>query len=237
VSRPAAPASRRKLVEKAVVLVLLRREEARAAHRLLAHQHRREDGLEARRGRAVERPAVEGQRQQRRVADEVAEARARDPGRPLHVEPAELEVLGPGRRRLADHPLNVSLRVVLLGIRYGLVRRVRNLLQQLVAGRLRGGELIFEGAQLLLDLLQLLDLFGRRLALDLLPPAQLVDLRDELTPARVGLQQPVERLARSLARHRGPEALRFRPRSLEVDHPVWRKATRSFICCEVSCDP
>ena len=117
------------------------------------------------------------------------------------------------------------------------MRRVRNLLQELVALGLRGRELLLERAQLLLDLLQLLDLLGRRLALDLLPPPQVVDLRDQLAPACVRLEQPVERFARALARHGGPEELRLRPRSLEVDHPVWRNATRSFICCDVSCDP
>ena len=194
-------------------------------------------GLKPGGGRAVERPAVEREREERRVADQVAEARPGDPRGALHVEPAELEMLGPRGRRLADHALDVPLGVVLLRVRDRLVRRVRHLLQQLVARRLRCRELLLERTQLLLDLLQLLDLLGRRLALDLLPPAQVVDLRDQLAPASVGLEQPVERLARALARHGGPEALRLGPRSLEVDHPVWRNATRSLICCDVSCDP
>ena len=146
-------------------------------------------------------------------------------------------MLGPRGRRLADRTLDVPLRVLLLGVRDRFVRRVRNLLQQLVARGLRCGELVLERTQLLLDLLQLLDLLGRRLALDLLPPAQVVDLRDQLAPASVGLQQPVERFSRALPRHRRPERVRIRARSPEVDHPVWRKATRSLICCEVSCDP
>jgi hypothetical protein len=140
-------------------------------------------------------------------------------------------------RRIADGALHLPLRVTLHVVRHRVVRRVRNLLQQLVAGRLCRRELLLELPQLLLDSLQLLDLLGRRLALDLLAAAKLVDLGDELTPARVCLEQPVECLPRAFARDCGPEHLRVGPRSPEVDHPVWRNATRSFICCEVSCEP
>ena len=117
------------------------------------------------------------------------------------------------------------------------MRRIRHFLQQLVAGCLRGGELILEPAQVLLHLLQLLDLLRRGLPLDLLAAPQLVDLWDELTPAGVSLEQPVESLACALARHGRPEPVRVGARSLEVDHPVWRNATRSATCCDVSCEP
>ena len=48
--------------------------------------------------RAVEREAVEGEGEQRGVADQVAEARAGEPRGPLHLEPADLGVLRPLRR-------------------------------------------------------------------------------------------------------------------------------------------
>ena len=113
--------------------------------------------------------------------------------------------------RLADDALDRALRVLLLLVRHRLVRRVRHLREQLVPRRLGRRELVLEPPQLLLDLLQLLDLLGRRLALDLLAPAKLVHLRDELAPARVRLEQPVEGLAGPLARDRGPEARPARP--------------------------
>src|SRR5207247_8601168 len=98
--------------------------------------------------------------------------------RALLVERAEGEMLGPVGQRIADDSRDVPLRVLLLRVRDRLVRRVRNLLEQRVAGGLRSRELVLEGAELLLDLFQLLDLLRGRPALDLLTSAQLVDLRD-----------------------------------------------------------
>ena len=69
------------------------REEARAVHRLLAHEDRRDDGRESRLREMVERELVEGHRDARRVADDVAEARARHARCALHVETADLRVL------------------------------------------------------------------------------------------------------------------------------------------------
>ena len=68
--------------EEAVLLELvdvrlLGREEAGADHRLLAHEHRRQHRREPGRGDVIEREAVEREREQRRVADDVAEPRAR----------------------------------------------------------------------------------------------------------------------------------------------------------------
>ena len=71
-----------------VDVVLLGGEEAGSVHRLLAHEHGREDGREAARDEPVEREAVEREREQRGIADHVAESRARHLRRALHVEPA-----------------------------------------------------------------------------------------------------------------------------------------------------
>ena len=195
------------LVGDLVDLEALGREEAGAVHRLLAHEHRRDDRHEPLRGGAVEGPAVQREGDARGVADDVAEARARQPRGALHLEAPELEVvlrigeLG----RLAGGAHDVALGVSALLVRDRLVRRVRDLLQQLVAPRLRRRVLLLEPPQVLLDLLQLLDLLRARLALDLLPAAELVDLRHELAPARVGREQLVECLAAALARDGRPK--------------------------------
>ena len=123
-------------------------------------------------------------------------------------------------RRVADRADDLALGVVPDLVRDRLVRRVRHLLQQLVAPLGRGRELVLEPAQVLLDLLQLLNLLRRRLSLQLLAAAQLVDLGDELAPALVGLEQLVEGLRAALARDGRPEAVRVGPRGPEVDHFV-----------------
>ena len=121
------------------------REEAGAVHRLLAHEHGRQHRRVPVRDRAVEREAVERHRDERRVADEVAEARAREPRRPLHLEAADLGVLGAVGRRIADAP---QLLGVLVGVAVGRRRvgRVRHLDEQRVALGLGGGELLLGGA-------------------------------------------------------------------------------------------
>ena len=115
----------------------LGREEAGAVHRLLAHEHRRQQRRVAVRGRAVEREAVERHRDERRVADEVAEARAREPRGALHLEAADLGVLGPVRRRVADA---AQLDGVLVGVavRRRRVGRIRHEREQRVALGLGG---------------------------------------------------------------------------------------------------
>ena len=86
----------------------------------------------------------------------------------------------------------------------------------------RGCEFLFESAKLLFELLQLLDLLARRLALQLLPRTQVVDLRHELAPALVGFEQLVERLHGSLAREGFADSLGIGPRGPKVDQPFVR---------------
>src|SRR4029079_8012253 len=228
-------------VDDLVDLEALGRKEAGAVHRLFAHEHGRDHGREAGRDRAVERPAVERERQARGVADDVAEPRAGEPRAALHLEAAELEVLlGLVQLRdLADLAHDLALGVPARLLRDRLVRGVRHFLQQLVAMRLGLAQLLLQPAQVLLDRLQLLDLLRRRLALQLLAPAQLVDLRHELAPALVRRQQLVERLGATFSRVPRPHAVGICPRGFEVDQPCFwvRYATRSAICLSDSVWP
>src|SRR5262249_24953117 len=120
-------------------------------------------------------------------------------------------------RRLAPA---ANLDRVILGIAVGnvRVRRVGQLLERGVAGGGCRVELLLGLPQLLLHLFQQLDLFGRGPALLFLPRAEVVDLRDELAPALVGLEPGIERLAGALARKRGPVGVRVVARGLRVDH-------------------
>src|SRR5262249_16013310 len=83
---------------------------------------------------------------------------------------------------------------------------------------LRVGEPLLRTLQLLIDRAQLLELLGRRLALQLRLPAQLVDARDERAPALVGDEHGVELLRRALAREAAPDLVRVPPRCARVDH-------------------
>src|SRR3954447_17576632 len=69
---------------------------------------------------------------------------------------------------------------------------VRHLRERLLALFLGGGELALQRAQLLFDAFQLLELLGRRLPVDLLLCAQLVDLRHECAPTLVCSEERVE---------------------------------------------
>ena len=176
---------------------LLGREEAGPVHRLLAHEHRRQHRHVALGDDARERPTVERSFEQRGVADQVAEARARQLRAARSIlEAADLGGARAARRRvapaahLARHPPRCRRRAC------PRIRRVRHLVEQLcVTLGLRRRELGLGGAQLLLDPVQLLELLGRRLALQLLPRAQLVDLRHERAPALVGGEHRVEALS------------------------------------------
>ena len=195
------------------------REEAGAVHRLLADEHRRQHRQVAVRRGAVEREPVEREREQRRVAEHVAEARAGQPGGALHVEAADLGVLLRlcELRRLADP---AELRGVLVGeaVRRRVVRRVRQLGERRLARRVRFGQLLLGLLELLLHPAQLLELLRRRLALHLRAGAQLVDAGNERPPALVDRQPGVERLGRALAREPAPEPVRVAAGGARVDH-------------------
>ena len=176
------------------------REEAGAVHRLLADEHRRQHRHVPLRDDAVERPAVERELEQRHVADPVDEARARHLRAALDVDPAvrgrELEMvarLEVERRRLADL---ADLDGVLLVVAVGRVlrRRVRDAVEQPLRRRSAARRARPRAAAArALTAVQLLELLGRRLALQLRLRAQLLDLRLELAPALVGREQLVER--------------------------------------------
>src|SRR6266545_2758166 len=202
-----------------VVVALVGREEAGAVHRLLAHEHRRDHRREPFGDEPLECKSVEREREQRRVAGEETEARTGELGRALELEAADLGVLARVHKQRRLTPA-LDLDGVVLGhaVRRGLVRRVRNFRERLLALRLGGRELRLERAQPLLDLLQLLELLGRRLAVELLPRPQLVDLRDEGAPALVRSEQRVERLGGAAARKGSAERVRVRTGFTQVDH-------------------
>ena len=211
--------------EEAVLLELvdvrlLGREEARSDHRLLAdehgRQHRREPGR-ARRGRArsgrARARAAPCRRRCSRTAIRRGARRARARSGRSRSPPSTSASVG----RLAEA---ADLDGVVLGVAVGrgLVRRVRDERERLVAGGLGGGELLLGRPQLLLHPLQLLELLGRRLALQLRPAAEIVDARHERAPALVGREQRVERLGRALAGERGAPDVGLGAGCLEVDH-------------------
>ena len=179
---------------------LLGGEEAGAVHRVLADEHGREHRREPGGSEAVEREAVERELEQRGRADAVDEARAGDLGAALGVDPGELQVvarLEGERRRLADAAQldGVLVREAVRGARIG---RRGNALEELGAALLGGGQLLLDLLQLGLDAFQLLDLLGRRLALELRLRTELVGLRDEREPGAVGLHERVEVLGGAL---------------------------------------
>ena len=98
------------------------------------------------------------------------------------------------------------------------MRRVRDERERCVPLGLGGRELLLGDLELRLDGLELLQLLGRRLPLELRPRAELVDLRDQLAPALVGGEQRVEVLGRALAREGNALRVRIGAGGLEVDH-------------------
>ena len=122
------------------------------------------------------------------------------------------------RRRLTDPP---ELDRVVLGqpVRNRRVGRVRDAVQQLLPPLRRLLVLGLDLLELRLQLLQLLELLGRRLALRLRLRPEVARLRLELSPARVGLEQLVEGPGGSLAGEGGAVTLGIGPRGSEVDQP------------------
>src|SRR5581483_10128762 len=148
---------------------LLGGKEAGPVHGALADEDRRADEREAAVDESRDRQAEDRLFDEGRLADDVAEPRARDTRRALHLEAAELEVVARAREpgRLAP-AANLDRVVLRLAVRNALVRRVREPRQRRLALGLRSRQLLLRPAEILLDLLQLLDLLRRRLALNLL---------------------------------------------------------------------
>jgi hypothetical protein len=173
----------------------------------------------------VEGEPVERHRHERCVADHVAEARARDARSALHVEAGELRVLARlgERRGFADAPELFGV-VLAVAVGRGRVWRVRHQSEGRIAIGFNGSQLVLGLLQRGLDRAERLELLRSRLALQLLSPAELVDLRHQLAPALVRHEQFVERLGGSgaLARDGRSEGLGFGPRGSEVDQPFVR---------------
>ena len=145
---------------------LVGRQEAGAVHRILAHEHRRQDNGEALLHEPVERVAIQRELEEREVADAVCEARPRHFGRPLHVDPPvslrEVEMVLRGeveRGRLPD-PGDLDRIVVREAVGRVGGRRVRDPREQLAPGRLGGCEPHLQLLELRLHPLELLQLLG-----------------------------------------------------------------------------
>src|SRR4051794_31387524 len=112
-----------------------------------------------------------------------------------------------------------DLHCILLGgaVRHVGMRRVRQCLQRGFALGFGRRELLLGLAELLLDLLQLLDLLRRWLPLELLPGAEVVHGRNELAPALVGAQPGIEGVAGALACECRAEGVGIVARGLRVD--------------------
>ena len=123
------------------------------------------------------------------------------------------------RGRLTDAP-DLARVVLRRPVRDVVVRRVRHPERERVTLGLGGDELVLRLLQIGLHRLELLELLGCRLPLELRPCAELVDPRDEGAPPLVGLEEPVEGLGRPLARERGPNRLGIRAGCPEIDHVI-----------------
>ena len=169
----------------------------------------------------VERELVERHRDPCGVADDVAEASARDPCGAFHVEAADLRVLARLRelRRLAD---TAQLLGVVLGVsvRHRVVRRVGHEGEDGVTRGFGRGELLLGLLERRLDRTEGFELLRGRLALQLRPAAELVDTWDQGSPALVRLEQGVELLGRAFPRERGAPGVRVAACGLQVDHEM-----------------
>ena len=197
--------------------------------RKLAHEHGRQHWHEALLDEPRKRPAVERELEQGKVADAVDEAAARDLRGALGIDPThrlgEIEMVADREveaRRLAPA---ADLDGVLLGVAVGRrhVRRVGDAIEDLLPARLGLAELVLQPLQLALEPLELGELLGRRLALDLPPGPQILDLRLHLEDCAVGGEQLVEELAGSFARQRLAHLLRRCTGCPEVDHATESK--------------
>ena len=110
-------------------------------------------------------------------------------------------------RRLAP-AADLDRVLVGLAVRRRHVRRVGDAVEDLLPARLGLAELLLQALQLALEPLELGELLGRRLALDLPPGPQLLDPRLHLEDCAVGGEQLVEELAGALARERFAHLLR-----------------------------
>ena len=127
---------------------LVGREEPGPVHRLLANEHGGQDGCEAAAREPVEREPIERELEQRDVAGAKREARARDLRGALEVDPSGGELQVVLDRKVEGRWLApaANLLGVLLGVpvRRGLVRRVRNPVEKLLASAFGRRQLVFQ---------------------------------------------------------------------------------------------
>ena len=197
------------------------REEARAVHRRLADEHRRQhrdEALARRAGRARSGRARAPAARPRPSGRRSASRKSRAPRSMSSQRAAELEVvarLEPERRGSPTRrSSSASSSVSPSGARR--VRRVGHAVESSWR-RLGLGELVVERLQLRLQRLRLLDLLRRRLALHLLPAR--APRRGVWTPRQAAsASSSASKPRRALARERRPEGVGVVARRPEVDH-------------------
>ena len=121
------------------------------------------------------------------------------------------------RRWLAPAP---DLHRVVLSEAVGrrLVGRIRNSVEELFARVLCGRELLLQRLELVLDPLELRQLFRRRLAFELAPRTPVLDARLDVADRSVCRHQLVEELGGAFALQRIADHLRVLTRFAQVDH-------------------
>ena len=124
-------------------------------------------------------------------------------------------------RRIAP-AANLDCVIIREAVRRGLVRRIRHTVEQLLAASLRGGELLLQRLQLLLDPFELRKLLGCRLALDFARGAQLFGAGLNLADCLICRQELVEDVGGPFSRECEPEALRVVSGCTQIDH--WRES-------------
>ena len=208
------------LAVELVDIGIRRRQPARPVQRLLPHEHGRQDRREALRDEAVEGEPVERERDERRVADPVAEARARHPRGTLHLEAADLRVLlrVVQRGRLADaahleprRPRSPSGTDAsgMFGTRSQCSWRSRSAAASSASS---------SWSSALSRRAVSISSSVRGLAERLLLRTHLVAPRARVAPARVRREQGVERVRRAAPGERGPVAVGVGAGCPEVDH-------------------
>ena len=100
------------------------------------------------------------------------------------------------------------------------MRWARDERERSVACGFGGRELVLGDLELVLHGSERLELLRRRLASELHPAAQVVDPRDERTPALVGLEQRVELLGGAFPRERLTPGVGVAASGLQIDHEL-----------------
>ena len=215
---------------------LLGRKEAGAVHRLLADEHRRDDRDESlsqqpRRARTGRAPARRARRRPSGRRNASPRSAPRAPCRSTRARGGRAARTrsdgGSPTRRSSTASSSVQPSGAVGSGGFGTIESSSS--RRAAAD----ASCLLEPPELFLHRPQLLDLLGRRLALQLRPAAQVVDLRDEVEPGTVGGHQLVERVAGPLAIERGAPGIGVAAGGADVDHER-ESRTASMTCATPS---